>query len=191
MRTLCFATNNPNKLREIQNLLGEDIKLVTLQDIGCTEEIPEPYETIPQNSLAKAKYIWEKYGVDVFADDSGLVVPSLNGEPGVHSAHYAGPQRSPEDNIALLLERLQGRDPSAHFVTVITLILNGEVSVFEGRVDGKITFERRGSQGFGYDPVFVPEGEERTFAEMTLDEKSQMSHRARAFAALTSFLKGK
>lgn len=191
IKTLCFATNNPNKLREIQNLLGGAVKLLTLAEIGCTEEIPEPYETIHENSLAKAQHIWDRYGVDVFADDSGLVVPAINGEPGVHSAYYAGQQRSAADNIALVLEKLQGLDRAAHFLTVITLIRNGEKTVFEGVADGQIVYEPRGVGGFGYDPVFQPEGEERTFAEMTLDEKSQRSHRARAFSQLKAFLSQK
>lgn len=188
MMTLCFATNNPNKLREIQNVLGDGVKLVTLSEIGCTEEIPEPFETIPENSKAKAQYVWAKYRVPVFADDSGLVVPALDGAPGVHSAYYAGPQRSSEDNIRLLLERLQGKDAGAHFLTVITLIFEGEVFVFEGIAEGTIVSEPRGEGGFGYDPVFQPAGEKRTFAQMSLDEKSAISHRAKAFRMLKEFL---
>ncbi|OJV21078.1 MAG: non-canonical purine NTP pyrophosphatase, RdgB/HAM1 family [Dyadobacter sp. 50-39] len=186
---LCFATNNQNKLREIQALLGDRFELVTLADIGCTEDIPEPYDTIQENAKAKSSYVSEKYGIDCFADDSGLVVPSLNGEPGVHSAYYAGPQRSHDDNIALLLKNLSGvEDRNAYFLTVISLSLGNTYYAFEGRAHGKIIDEKRGSGGFGYDPAFVPDGQDRTFAEMTLAEKSQISHRSIAFAALIDFL---
>lgn len=186
---LCFATNNQNKLKEIQALLGDRFELVTLADIGCVEEIPEPYETIQENAKAKSSYVREKYGIDCFADDSGLVVPSLNGEPGVHSAYYAGPQRSHDDNIDLLLKNLSGeKDRSAYFLTVISLSLGNEYFAFEGRAHGVIIDEKRGTGGFGYDPVFMPEGQNRTFGEMTLAEKSQISHRSIAFAALVDFL---
>lgn len=186
---LCFATNNQNKLREIQALLGDRFELVTLSDIGCFEEIPEPFETIQENAKAKASYVREKYGIDCFADDSGLIVPSLNGEPGVHSAYYAGPQRSHDDNIALLLNKLTSeKDRSAYFLTVISLSLGNEYYAFEGRAQGRIIIEKRGNGGFGYDPVFIPQGQDRTFAEMTLAEKSEISHRSIAFAALVDFL---
>lgn len=186
---LCFATNNQNKLREIQALLGDKFELVTLAEIGCHEEIPEPYETIEENALAKARFVREKYGVDCFADDSGLIVPSLNGEPGVHSAYYAGPQRSHDDNIDLLLKNLASQsDRSAYFKTVIYLSFQDAYHAFEGRVPGTIIDEKRGAGGFGYDPVFVPQGHDRTFAEMTLAEKSQISHRSIAFAGLVGFL---
>ncbi|SDF20589.1 XTP/dITP diphosphohydrolase [Dyadobacter soli] len=186
---LCFATNNQNKLREIQALLGDRFELVTLSDIGCFEEIPEPFETIQENAKAKSSYVREKYGIDCFADDSGLVVPSLNGEPGVHSAYYAGPQRSHDDNINLLLRNLTNEtDRSAYFLTVISLSLGNDYYAFEGRALGAIIDEKRGTGGFGYDPVFVPDGQDRTFAEMTLAEKSQISHRSIAFAKLVDFL---
>jgi len=186
---LCFATNNQNKLKEIQALLGDRFELVTLADIGCTEEIPEPFETIQENAKAKSSYVREKYGIDCFADDSGLVVPALNGEPGVHSAYYAGPQRSHDDNIDLLLKNLSGKqDRSAYFLTVISLSLGNEYYAFEGRAHGTIIGEKRGTGGFGYDPVFIPEGQDRTFAEMTLAEKSRISHRSIAFAQLVDFL---
>lgn len=189
MRTLCFATNNRNKLTEIQNVLGDQVRLLTLEDIGCTEEIEEPFETIHENSAAKAGYVWNHYGVDCFADDSGLVIPALNGEPGVHSAYYAGPQRDAGDNIRLVWEKLEGKDDrSAYFVTVITMIVAGETYVFEGSVNGSILMEARGENGFGYDPVFLPDGADRTFAEMSLDEKSGLSHRAMAFRKLKEFL---
>lgn len=186
---LCFATNNQNKLREIQALLGDKFELVTLSDIGCYDEIPEPYETIEENALAKAHYVRDKYGVDCFADDSGLIVPALNGEPGVHSAYYAGPQRNHDDNIDLLLKKLAAeKDRSAYFKTVIYLSYNDAYHAFEGRVPGTIIDEKRGAGGFGYDQVFIPEGYDRTFAEMTLAEKSAISHRSIAFAGLVAFL---
>ncbi|TLV00581.1 RdgB/HAM1 family non-canonical purine NTP pyrophosphatase [Dyadobacter luticola] len=189
---LCFATNNLHKLREIQALLGDQFELVTLQDIGCHEEIPEPYDTIAENSMGKARYVFEHYGIDCFADDTGLIVDSLGGEPGVISAMYAGPQRSHGDNMNLLLNKLASKtDRSAKFTTIITLVLNGEYQQFEGNVEGQIIFEKRGNEGFGYDPIFVPDGFDKTFAEMTLTEKSLLSHRSRAFAKLVAFLKNK
>ncbi|SKC12998.1 non-canonical purine NTP diphosphatase [Dyadobacter psychrophilus] len=187
---LCFATNNLHKLKEIQALLGDQFELVTLSDIGCDTDIPEPFETIAENSAAKAKYVWDNYGINCFADDTGLEVTALNGEPGVYSARYAGPQRNSDDNIDLLLSRLSElTDRSARFLTVITLVIDGEYQQFEGIVEGHIIHEKKGSNGFGYDPVFMPKGLTRTFAEMTLDEKSLLSHRARAFAGLVAFLK--
>jgi XTP/dITP diphosphohydrolase len=189
---LCFATNNVHKQTEIQALLGGAFQLRTLADIGCSEEIPEPFATIAENSRAKAQYIWEQYRIPTFADDSGLEVTALGGQPGVDSAHYAGPQRSHADNIALLLKNLDGQpDRSARFVTIITLVMNGEYWQFEGSIAGTILSEKRGEGGFGYDPVFVPEGETRTFAEMSLAEKSSMSHRARAFTKLAEFLQSR
>ncbi len=189
MRTLCFATNNVHKLKEIQNILGDQVKLLTLEEIGCFEEIDEPFDTIAANSEAKARFVWEKFKADNFADDSGLVIPALNGEPGVRSARYAGPGRDDKANIRLVWERLQGLDTRAYFVTVITLIIDGSAYVFEGRAPGRIIFEEKGQNGFGYDPVFVPdEGTGLTFAEMSLNEKSGISHRAKAFNKLKEFL---
>ncbi|MCF0061571.1 RdgB/HAM1 family non-canonical purine NTP pyrophosphatase [Dyadobacter chenwenxiniae] len=187
---LCFATNNLHKLKEIQALLGNQFELVTLSDIGCETDIPEPFETIAENSAAKARYVWDHYRINCFADDTGLEVAALNSEPGVYSARYAGPQRNADDNIDLLLTNLAGEsDRSARFVTVITLVIDGEYQQFEGTVEGHIISEKRGSNGFGYDPVFMPSDLTRTFAEMTLDEKSLLSHRARAFAKLVGFLR--
>lgn len=187
---LCFATNNVNKLEEIQALLGDQFALLTLNDLGCFTDIPEPYDTISENSRAKAEYIWENYQVNCFADDTGLEVASLNNEPGVRSARYAGPQRNSDDNIDLLLHNLSRHsDHSARFITVITLVLNGVYHQFDGTVEGKIVFEKRGTNGFGYDPIFVPAGFNRTFAEMTLHEKSALSHRGRAFSKLVDFLR--
>ncbi|MCF2503572.1 RdgB/HAM1 family non-canonical purine NTP pyrophosphatase [Dyadobacter sp. CY107] len=187
---LCFATNNLHKLKEIQALLGDQFELVTLSDIGCETDIPEPFETIAENSEAKAKFVWDQYGINCFADDTGLEVTSLHGEPGVYSARYAGPQRNSDDNIDLLLSNLASEnDRSARFLTVITLVIDGKYQQFQGTVEGHIIHEKRGSNGFGYDPVFMPGGLTRTFAEMTLEEKSSLSHRARAFAGLVGFLK--
>lgn len=187
---LCFATNNAHKIHEIAEAVGNAFEIVSLQAIGCTEELPENQPTLEGNSLEKAQHVWQHYGVSCFADDTGLEVATLNGEPGVYSARYAGLQRSSEDNITLLLEKLQEKpDRRAQFRTVITLILDGVVHRFEGSVRGKIIQEKRGNQGFGYDPVFVPEGHERTFAEMEVSEKSRLSHRGKAVLALIEFLK--
>jgi XTP/dITP diphosphohydrolase len=186
---LCFATNNAHKLEEIQAILGDSFELISLAATGCTEELPETGNTLEANSLQKAKYLYDHYQVNCFADDSGLEVQALNGEPGVDSAHYAGPQRSHADNVNLLLKNLGDEtDRSAKFRTVITLIQNGEITQFEGNIKGQIISELRGTQGFGYDPIFVPEGYETTFAEMSLSEKGKISHRAKAFEKLVKFL---
>ncbi|CAG4989216.1 dITP/XTP pyrophosphatase [Dyadobacter sp. CECT 9275] len=186
---LCFATNNENKLREIQSLLGNNFNLITLKDIGCDVDIPEPYLTIAENSHGKAEYVWQEFGISCFADDSGLEVDALGGAPGVISARYAGPQRNSDDNIALLLTKLGSEvNRKARFITVITLVLDGIYNQFEGTVEGTIIAERRGLEGFGYDPIFLPEGHDRTFGEMSLAEKNNLSHRARAFSKLVSFL---
>lgn len=187
---LCFATNNTNKLLEIQALLGGNFHLSSLADIGCTTDIPEPFETIAENSEAKAQYVWKHFAKDNFADDTGLEVYELGNEPGVYSARYAGPQRSANDNMNLLLQKLEtSSDRRARFVTIITLIVAGKTQQFEGSVEGHIITEQRGTNGFGYDPVFIPDGHTRTFAEMTLDEKGKLSHRARAFEKLVTFLR--
>ena len=187
---LCFATNNVNKLLEIQALLGDEFSLSTLKDIGCEDDIPETRETIAENSLQKAEYVWNNFRIDCFADDTGLEVEALNGEPGVLSARYAGPQRDANDNMTLLLKKLSMQtNRNARFKTVITLVRNGDYKQFEGVVEGTIIFEKRGSFGFGYDPIFMPNGYETTFAEMSLEEKGQLSHRAIAFAKLVAFLK--
>lgn len=186
---LCFATNNAHKLEEIQAILGDSFELISLAATGCTEELPETGNTLEANSLQKAQYLYDHYQVNCFADDSGLEVQALGGEPGVDSAHYAGPQRSHADNVNLLLKNLGDKtDRSAKFRTVITLIQDGEINQFEGNIKGQIISELRGTQGFGYDPIFVPEGYEITFAEMSLEEKGKISHRSRAFARLISFL---
>lgn len=188
---LCFASNNAHKLDEIRPLLPAGVELLSLADIGCVEELPETQETLEGNARQKAEYVWEHYGVACFADDTGLEVEALNGAPGVYSARYAGPQRNAADNVALLLQELQGQpNRQAHFRTVVALVLpDGRRPVFEGAVEGQITEELHGEGGFGYDPVFRPEQHTRTFAEMPLAEKNTMSHRARAVEKLVAFLR--
>lgn len=186
---ICFATNNTNKINEIRQLLPDHIELVSLQDIGCTEELREDQNTLEGNSHQKAAYVYETYDVSCFADDTGLEVFALDGEPGVLSARYAGESRNNEDNIDLLLENLeQHENRQAQFRTVITLILKGKEKQFEGIVKGEILKERVGEAGFGYDPVFQPEGYNRTFAEMSMAEKNNISHRGRAFKKLIGYL---
>lgn len=188
--TLCFATNNVHKVNEIQALLGNSFNLQSLIDIGCTEELAEDQDTIEGNSLQKAQYVFDKYKVACFADDTGLEVEALNGAPGVYSARYAGEQRNAGDNIRLLLKNLQGKENlNARFRTVVTLISEKGMHQFEGILNGVITFEQRGTQGFGYDPVFVPEGFTQTLAEFQLSAKNKISHRARAVQKLVLFLK--
>ena len=187
---LCFATHNDHKLQEIAPLLPPVFELLNLGQIGCREELPETQATIEGNSRQKAEYVWQHYRVNCFADDTGLEVAALGGEPGVHSARYAGPQRNSEENIDRLLHHLAGQaDRNARFKTVITLVLDGEVRSFEGTVEGKILEERRGGGGFGYDAVFLPGGYDRTFAEMDLAEKSLISHRGRALEKMVAFFR--
>ena len=188
---LCYATNNEHKLTEVRALLPTSVELLSLQDIGCHEELLETQETLAGNARQKAEYVWQHYGVSCFADDTGLEVAALGGAPGVYSARYAGPQRSATDNVAKLLHELQGAtDRSAQFHTVIALFLpNGQYHEFDGVVDGSITEEVHGHEGFGYDPIFRPEGHAQTFAEMTLEQKNTMSHRARAVEQLVAFLR--
>lgn len=187
---LCFATNNDHKLVEIRSLLGKDFSILSLKEIGCNEEIPEEGQTLEENSAQKARFIYERYGLDCFADDTGLEVEALGGEPGVYSARYAGPGKSSEDNMTRLLARLNGKtNREARFRTVITLILNGREYQFEGVAKGRIIEERKGGKGFGYDPVFQPEGFDKTFAEMTLEQKGKISHRGQAISRLADFLK--
>lgn len=189
MMQLLFASANPHKITEIRQLLPEGYSLRSLADIGFTEEIPETADTIEGNAELKAMFLAGKQPLACFADDTGLVVPALNGEPGVYSARYAGEQKNAGDNMALLLEKLKAvEDRSAHFKTVIALWIDNTLHFFEGRVEGCIITEKRGVNGFGYDPVFVPEGHERTFAEMTADEKNALSHRGRALEKMIRFL---
>lgn len=188
---LCFASNNAHKLDEIRPLLPAGTELLSLADIGCHEELPETQDTLEGNARQKALYVWDHYGVACFADDTGLEATALNGEPGVYSARYAGPQRLAADNVAKLLRELQPYpNRSAQFRTVVALVQSsGEVHEFAGVVHGLITETPSGAGGFGYDPVFQPvEGDGRTFAEMTTQEKNKISHRARAVAGLVAFL---
>jgi XTP/dITP diphosphohydrolase len=191
-KKLCFATNNPGKLQEIRSLLEGVVEIVSLQDIGCTEELPETQDTLEGNSLQKASYIWEKYRISCFADDTGLEVEALQGAPGVYSARFSGPEANPEKNMQLLLQKMEGEaQRQAQFRTCITLIEeDGTSKQFEGIVKGKILLQKQGEKGFGYDPVFSPEGTERSFAEMTQEEKNKISHRGQAIQALVKFLKG-
>ncbi|MFQ3214346.1 MAG: XTP/dITP diphosphohydrolase [Marivirga sp.] len=186
---ICFATNNSNKIKEVQNLVGEKYQLLSLADIGCFEELPEEQATLEGNAAQKAMYVYEKYGLNCFADDTGLEVDALNGDPGVFSARYAGPQRSNEDNILLLLKNLSKvQDRSASFRTIIHAVIDGGQSAFEGKVSGEILAEYKGDEGFGYDPIFKPAGFELSFAQMTLEEKNKISHRAKAVNSFSNFL---
>ena len=190
MRKLIFATNNAHKLGEVQALLGDAFELVTLRECGITEDIPETAETLEGNALQKASYVYEKTGLDCFADDTGLEVDALNGAPGVHSARYATDGHDFAANNRLLLKNLEGVvDRTARFRTVIALILDGVEYTFEGRVEGTIATSESGSEGFGYDPLFVPSGEIITFAQMSAEAKNAISHRGQAVAKLVKFLK--
>lgn len=187
---LVFASNNKNKIIEIKHQLPADIELLSLEDIGCFEEIPETADTIEGNAILKADYVTEKYGYNCFADDTGLEVEALNGEPGVYSARYAGEQKNAGDNMDKLLDALKNKpNRNARFKTVIALNLNEEKHLFTGIVNGEITSVRAGDKGFGYDPVFKPVGLNLTFAQLSLDEKAQLSHRGRAVEQLIAFLK--
>ena len=190
MKRVIIATNNAHKLSEVQAVLGDAFELVTLRECGITEDIPETAPTLEGNALQKARYVYEKTGADCFADDTGLEVDALGGAPGVHSARYATDGHDFAANNRLLLKNLEGvENRSAHFRTVIALILNGEEYLFEGRVEGVIATEESGCGGFGYDPLFVPSGEIITFAEMSAEAKNAISHRGRAVAELVKFLK--
>ena len=190
MRKIIFATNNAHKLSEVQAVLGDAFELITLRECGITEDIPETAPTLEGNALQKARYVYEKTGADCFADDTGLEVDALGGAPGVHSARYATDGHDFAANNRLLLKNLEGvENRSAHFRTVIALILDGAEFLFEGRVEGVIATEESGCGGFGYDPLFVPSGEIITFAEMSAEAKNAISHRGRAVAELVKFLK--
>ena len=187
---LVFATNNKNKILEVQQLLPESIEIISLESIGCFEEIPETADTIEENAIMKANYVTKKYGYDCFADDTGLEVEALHGAPGVFSARYAGEQRNSEDNMAKLLDALENNfNRKAQFKTVIALNLNGKQLLFTGIARGEITLKKTGNEGFGYDPIFKPEGYEDTFAQLTLAIKSSISHRGKATKQLIDFLK--
>lgn len=187
---ICFATNNESKIKEIQALVGESFQIVSLKDIGCEEELAEEQATLEGNALQKAAYVAEKFKVNCFADDTGLLVSYLNGEPGVYSARYAGPQRSNTDNINLLLSKLKGvQDREAFFKTVICAIIEGQQHFFEGKAHGIILEKPTGTEGFGYDPIFQPNGFDRSFAQMTLAEKNKISHRGMATREFINFLR--
>ncbi len=187
---LVFATNNKHKLEELQAIVGEHFKLLSLRDIGCNEEIPEEQDTLEGNASQKAFFVYNKYGYNCFADDTGLEIEALNGEPGVFSARYAGEAKNPEANIDKVLDKLAKiNNRKARFRTVISLVINGTEHQFEGIVDGEILKKRQGKSGFGYDPVFLPDGFSQSFAEMSLQDKNQISHRGRAVAKLAEFLK--
>jgi XTP/dITP diphosphohydrolase len=187
---LCFATNNQHKIEEVRAHLGSDFHLVGLEEIECTDELPEEQPTLEGNSFQKAEYVYKNFGVSCFADDTGLEVEALQGAPGVYSARYAGEQRRAEDNMQLLLKNLaHAQNRKARFRTVITLITPEFTKQFEGIVNGQIIHEHRGNGGFGYDPIFLPDGFNKTLAEMSMEEKNAISHRARAVNKLIEFLK--
>jgi XTP/dITP diphosphohydrolase len=191
MTSICFATNNQHKLEEVRHALVPDFLVLSLQDINCHEELPETGNTLQANALQKADHVFKNYGIACFADDTGLEVEALNNEPGVYSARYAGPQRDNEQNIDLLLENLKNKNNrSAQFRTVICWRTTAGGQYFEGIVKGEIINTRRGKGGFGYDAVFVPNGFTKTFAEMTMEEKNQLSHRGQAVKKLIAFLRG-
>lgn len=188
---IVFATNNRNKLSEIQEIVGNDFRIVSLADIGCHVDIPETGSTLEENALQKARYVWEHYHMNVFADDTGLEVEALGGEPGVHSARYAeGTDHDSEANMAKLLQKLaNNNNRKARFRTIITFIYQGEVKEFEGVVEGSIGTGKHGNGGFGYDPIFIPEGYNESFAQLGIDIKNQISHRARAVKKFADYLK--
>lgn len=189
MQEIVFATNNQHKLSEIRRIVGNRYRILSLSEIGCHEDIPETADTLMGNALQKARYVKERYGYDCFADDTGLMVDALDGAPGVYSARYAGPDHDSVANMRLLLRNMEGRtDRSARFVTVIALLLGGKELTFEGKVEGEILNSPEGEGGFGYDPVFRPEGEELSFALMPPDAKNAISHRGRATAELLRYL---
>lgn len=189
---LVFASNNKNKIQEIQALVPSDFKILSLEDIGCFEEIPETAETIEGNAILKANYVTQNYGYPCFADDTGLEVDFLNGAPGVYSARYAGEQKNADDNMnKLLLELRTTTSRKAHFKTVICLNNNGMQHLFTGIINGTITTEKIGTNGFGYDPIFIADGTEKTFAELSMHEKASISHRGIAVGQLIDFLSKK
>ena len=186
---IVFASNNKNKILEIQSMLPESIQILSLESIGCLEEIPETSETIEGNAILKANYVTQKYGFDCFADDTGLEVEALNGEPGVYSARYAGEQKNANDNMNKLLDELADKtNRNAQFKTVIALNLKGKQYLFEGIASGEIIKEKIGTGGFGYDPIFKPTNYDETFAQLSLDIKNEISHRGKATKALLEFL---
>jgi XTP/dITP diphosphohydrolase len=188
--TICFATNNPKKIEEVKAALAGKVTILSLQDIGCTDELPETGDTLDDNAFEKAGYVHEHFGVDCFADDTGLEVDALGGAPGVYSGRFAGEPRSDARNLNLLLEKMQGQtNRTARFRTVIALILGGKEYQFDGVAEGEITPSPSGEGGFGYDPIFQPLGFDRTFASLSLAEKNEISHRGKAVQALIQFLR--
>ena len=186
---LVFATHNAGKLREVKELIGHKYEVIGLSELDDFEEIPENEPTLEGNALIKARAVWDKYGLACFSDDTGLEIDALGGAPGVFSARYAGPSKDSEANMAKVLEKLRGKeDRNAQFRTAVALILDGKEHVFEGIIRGKIATSKTGDLGFGYDPIFIPEGHSRSFAQMDNAEKNQMSHRGRAIAKLVEFL---
>ena len=191
-KTLVFATGNPNKVREVRELIGEEYELKSLKDIGCEEDIPETEPTLEGNALLKARYVKEHYGLDCFSEDTGLEIHALNGEPGVYTARYAGAEKDPQANMDKALRLLQDKDDrSAQFRTVVALIMDGKEHLFEGVAKGTIAKEKLGEKGFGYDPVFVPAGHGQSFAQMDADLKNSLSHRGKAIKKLQAFLQQK
>jgi XTP/dITP diphosphohydrolase len=190
MKRIVFATNNEHKLRELRQILNGEFTLLSLEDIGCNEEIPETGTTLEFNASQKSHYIWDKYGIDCFADDTGLEIEALNNEPGVYSARYAGQAKSSEANIQKVLEKMKHTDERrARFRCVFSLIMDGEETQFEGIVEGNILHEKEGNGGFGYDPIFRPLGYEKSFASLSPEEKNRISHRGRAVQKLVEYLK--
>ena len=186
---LVFATNNKHKIEEVQNLLKNDFQILGLEDIGCDEELAETGNTLEENAFQKAKYVFDKYDVNCFADDTGLEIETLNGKPGVYSARYAGEEKNAEKNIEKVLKELtEKQNRNAYFKSIISLIIKEQHYSFEGIVNGKISTKKIGNSGFGYDPIFIPDGFEKSFAQMTLEEKNKISHRAIAVKKLVVFL---
>ena len=186
---IVFATNNPNKLAEIRQLMPKGIVILSLKDINCFEELPETSETLEDNAAQKAFYVFDNYGQNCFADDTGLEIDALDGRPGVYSARYAGLECKPEDNIQKILGEMKGElNRDASFRTIISLVIDGKEFQFEGKVEGQITPEKWGEKGFGYDPIFLPDGHENSFAQMSMEEKSAISHRGKAVKKLIQFL---
>lgn len=189
MDKLVFATNNKHKLAEIKEMLSDRFEIISLDELGCTDDIPETEPTLEGNALLKAKYIVDRYGVNCFADDTGLEVEALNGAPGVYSARYAGVDQDAEKNMAKLLKEMKGiENRKARFRTSIALILGGKEFYFDGQVQGNISTEKTGEKGFGYDPIFIPDGYKKSFAQLSSEEKNKISHRGKAVQKLSEFL---
>lgn len=191
MRKIVFATGNANKVKEIKSQLEGEIELLNLKDINCAEELPENQDTLEGNAEEKALYVYNTYGVDCFSEDTGLEVEALNGEPGVYSARYAGESKDAHDNMNLLLEKMEGiENRKARFKTIIAIVEGGKVTQFEGIVNGEILTKKSGVEGFGYDPIFKPNEFDVSFAEVTVEQKNQVSHRGRAVRKLLGYLNG-